>query len=358
MNLYIYICLIFFGIILFLLWNHKDKFSIGGQNIDLTQIETQCNNNFTETENYADIGINDRYRCCDTINTKLEQNFDLENMRSSIQTDIENLIDRNIDFQNYDDEKKENIKEFIIGCSYRPRSLKSCNRKNAAISPEMYLDLDLIGSHTGYTFNCINPCNDDNPCLNGGTCINNICDCPEGYGGRLCQLSPPTTDPCVPNPCQNDGSCLSVSPTEYRCDCKGAYSGENCEDEDSGLGWWVVAGIGACAAAFYNRPNIQREQVPQSDDEENPTLPDDVDVSVPITAPPSDTEVTPLSTQPQQSTQPQTSFFHGDSSLSGLSGLLRPRPASTLPGDNTIQMDSIQMDQEQGNSNYIPTPGP
>ena len=94
----------------------------------------------------------------------------------------------------------------------------------------------------------------------------------------------------------------------------------------------------------------------------------DLDVSDPIAAPPSDTEVyspvpegdevTPSPTQPQQSTQPQTSFFRGDSSLSGLSGLFRPRPAKPLPGDNTIQMDSIQMNQEQGNSNYTPTPGP
>ena len=325
MNLYIYICLIFFGIILFLLWNHKDKFSIGGQNIDLTQIETQCNNNFTETENYADIGINDRYRCCDTINTKLEQNFDLENMRSSIQTDIENLIDRNIDFQNYDDEKKENIKEFIIGCSYRPRSLKSCNRKNAAISPEMYLDLDLIGSHTGYTFNCINPCNDDNPCLNGGTCINNICDCPEGYGGRLCQLLPPTPtptpppptqpvqslNPCDSNPCQNDGICEpqeeSNEGNNYVCHCENGYTGTDCQISPSpnifgpllvGAGVGVGAGLYKTFCAASNELSDSESSGDESEDEL-------LDVSVPG----SDSGYTPVSGDETTELTPQTQHY-------------------------------------------------
>ena len=42
MNLYIYICLIFFGIILYLLWNHKDKFSIGGQQCTSINAEDIC----------------------------------------------------------------------------------------------------------------------------------------------------------------------------------------------------------------------------------------------------------------------------------------------------------------------------
>lgn len=386
----IYICFIFFGIILFLLWNHKDKFSIGGQgrqeNINeiLNIIENNCDGkNFSVPRDYAIRGINDDYHCCESINQILQS----LNVNMDRPLEIKELLNENTQYMSYTQNKKNNILEYIIGCNHD---------KSGCGSNKKYLDITYGENDNVITrFRCIDPCAKI-PCQNGGECRaeDNYCDCPDGFKGPSCEIrvteststppvappvapQPPATQPsaqissCLPNPCQNDGSCLSVSPTEYRCDCQDGYSGYHCENEDGGglgLLFGVGVGLGLCAAAFYNRPNIQREQVPQSDDEENPTLPDDVDVSVPITAPPSDTEVyspvpegdevTPSPTQPQQSTQPQTSFFRGDSRLSGLSELFRPRPASPLPGDNTIQMDSIQMDQEQGNSNYTPTPGP
>ena len=64
-----------------------------------------------------------------------------------------------------------------------------------------------------------------NPCMNGGTCVNNAsgytCIC-NGFGGTNCE-----TDPCSPNPCMNGGKCSRKS-NGYSCAC-GDFGGENCE---------------------------------------------------------------------------------------------------------------------------------
>lgn len=35
---------------------------------------------------------------------------------------------------------------------------------------------------------------------------------------------------CSDNPCQNNGTCTSLSSTEYTCSCTKGYAGKNCEE--------------------------------------------------------------------------------------------------------------------------------
>ncbi|XP_014678750.1 PREDICTED: fibropellin-3-like, partial [Priapulus caudatus] len=69
-------------------------------------------------------------------------------------------------------------------------------------------------------------------CLNGGTCIDTIptchkCNCEAGWIGVDCEIN----DPCLPNPCQNEGTCTlhPANDGTYQCDCPAGYTGDNCE---------------------------------------------------------------------------------------------------------------------------------
>ena len=66
---------------------------------------------------------------------------------------------------------------------------------------------------------CSDPCDDVN-CLNGGTCNDGTCVCPDGFSGEFCQ----TTDLCAAITCQNGGACL-----DGLCDCPDGFGGEFCE---------------------------------------------------------------------------------------------------------------------------------
>ncbi len=61
-----------------------------------------------------------------------------------------------------------------------------------------------------------------NTCENGGQCINEVCDCPEGYIGTSCEVE----DLCSGIDCLNDGICL-----DGLCDCADGYSGADCATE-------------------------------------------------------------------------------------------------------------------------------
>ena len=97
--------------------------------------------------------------------------------------------------------------------------------------------------------NVNDPCH-HNPCHNGANCTVEAytslrvlqalptapikdsfrphCTCAEGYYGTLCQLK----KPCIPNPCENGGQCINLSPLEYTCQCLDGYLGVNCSIED------------------------------------------------------------------------------------------------------------------------------
>ncbi|KAH9510204.1 hypothetical protein Btru_043759 [Bulinus truncatus] len=75
---------------------------------------------------------------------------------------------------------------------------------------------------------------DENPCLNGGQCIDLTypggaqefkCSCPEGFKGLTCQKR---FDPCAAEPCSNGGSCIPHGES-YHCACTEGYQGRSCE---------------------------------------------------------------------------------------------------------------------------------
>ncbi|PAV81053.1 hypothetical protein WR25_01997 [Diploscapter pachys] len=95
-----------------------------------------------------------------------------------------------------------------------------------------------------YTFNEINT--DDNPCSDHptlcgsssqGVCVNMptnntdvgyLCICAPGYTGDNCES--PAEDPCLAEPCQNNGTCVSdMQLYTYNCDCTEDYFGEDCQ---------------------------------------------------------------------------------------------------------------------------------
>ncbi|XP_022097519.1 uncharacterized protein LOC110982993 isoform X2 [Acanthaster planci] len=58
------------------------------------------------------------------------------------------------------------------------------------------------------------------PCMNGGTCIGGVCECPDGFSGERCDT--PVVE-CV-IPCENNGQCLNGI-----CVCSEGYFGNLCE---------------------------------------------------------------------------------------------------------------------------------
>lgn len=62
----------------------------------------------------------------------------------------------------------------------------------------------------------------DITCLNGGSCSDGICACPDGYTGNLCE----TKLSCEGVVCLNDGECKSG-----KCACTGGYWGDSCQHE-------------------------------------------------------------------------------------------------------------------------------
>ncbi|XP_029048305.2 cubilin isoform X2 [Osmia bicornis bicornis] len=77
---------------------------------------------------------------------------------------------------------------------------------------------------------CIN-----NPCVHG-RCVSQgnsyVCVCDPGYTGTTCDTK---IDPCTPNPCRNNGVCVSSS-TGINCDCPSTFTGSRCESPRQSCG--------------------------------------------------------------------------------------------------------------------------
>lgn len=79
----------------------------------------------------------------------------------------------------------------------------------------------------------LRPCS-VNPCMNNGTCIQNItditnpsyyCDCGQYYEGIFCQTK---IDVCKNETCSRQGSCIDVD-NQPKCVCFNSYLGDKCD---------------------------------------------------------------------------------------------------------------------------------
>ncbi|XP_015780560.1 PREDICTED: fibropellin-3-like isoform X5 [Acropora digitifera] len=72
----------------------------------------------------------------------------------------------------------------------------------------------------------------DNPCQNGGTCINVLgafqCQCPGKFIGARCEIDIDECASSTSSPCQNSGTCINV-PGAFQCQCPGEFIGARCE---------------------------------------------------------------------------------------------------------------------------------
>ena len=86
----------------------------------------------------------------------------------------------------------------------------------------------------------IRPCS-SSPCLNNGTCIQNLtdlssptyyCDCGLLFNGENCEIK---IDVCQNETCLNNGKCID-SNNKPKCKCFDLYSGTRCETVSESLG--------------------------------------------------------------------------------------------------------------------------
>ncbi|XP_078734164.1 protein crumbs homolog 2-like isoform X3 [Lampetra fluviatilis] len=78
------------------------------------------------------------------------------------------------------------------------------------------------------------------PCLNGGSCIDNIgsfsCECAPGFTGSLCRED---VDECLSSPCLNGGTCVDQI-NGFRCLCPDADHFDSYSGSDPDAGRWTT----------------------------------------------------------------------------------------------------------------------
>lgn len=87
---------------------------------------------------------------------------------------------------------------------------------------------------TGYSGtlcqNNIDECVIDRPCLNGGICFDTYgaytCECGPGFGGNNCELQ---LNECLSQPCGHGATCLDHKGGRFECVCPIGFSGAYCE---------------------------------------------------------------------------------------------------------------------------------
>ncbi|XP_052251914.1 cadherin-related tumor suppressor-like isoform X2 [Dreissena polymorpha] len=120
---------------------------------------------------------------------------------------------------------------FSIDLNTGELKLNTPGNLNSASTPTYSLTVQASdGANTNTTTVTIHVLDDrcvPQPCQNGGTCTRNetdfICACVSGWIGDTCSQD----NPCIPNLCQNGGTC-TIAGSTYNCTCTSGYEGLNC----------------------------------------------------------------------------------------------------------------------------------
>uniref|UniRef100_A0A7S1NT43 EGF-like domain-containing protein n=1 Tax=Eutreptiella gymnastica TaxID=73025 RepID=A0A7S1NT43_9EUGL len=119
-----------------------------------------------------------------------------------------------------------------------------CSRRGYYANPDVSISISGISYPTGITCSnadgaCCAKRHDDvaaavasyypstfcgGGCQNGGTCVDETCQCPNGFSGTFCEID---STPCDPNPCVH-GTCAEVSGS-YSCTCDAGWEGDKCD---------------------------------------------------------------------------------------------------------------------------------
>ncbi|MEM1338068.1 MAG: hypothetical protein AAF634_15275 [Bacteroidota bacterium] len=83
----------------------------------------------------------------------------------------------------------------------------------------------------------VDPC-ENNSCQNNGTCVDGVCQCPEGFEGEFCETA---VDPCEGVVCENGGNCVNGS-----CACPDGFEGVLCETPTDPCANVVCQNGGSC----------------------------------------------------------------------------------------------------------------
>ncbi|XP_057309002.1 fibropellin-1-like isoform X3 [Hydractinia symbiolongicarpus] len=141
---------------------------------------------------------------------------------------------------------------FQCGCKNRYKGDYCEVDRCASCDDHAYCDDGACHCHTGYIGNGLlgdchisevtsttvishAPCI-QNPCHNGGTCVDQAddkykCVCKIGYEGKNCEEKEQkgAADPCSSNPCQNGATCINEGDS-VTCKCTDGYFGRYCEN--------------------------------------------------------------------------------------------------------------------------------